>query len=160
MKESKRLVFWALIIVRVAVTTSPVMADERLNSDFRIAAISGEMNRVEKLLKNGAEVNSRGPAAGRVPAGMTALMGAATNNHLEVVKLLISHGANINQADDGGGTALIYAVWKGNKKVVSFLLENGADVYAKTRDGRTPLSIAKQAGHTEIVKMLKATAMK
>ncbi len=85
---------------------------------------------------------------------------AATINNLEIVNILISHGADVNQADEGGATLLIYAVWKGNKDIVALLLKNGADIYAKTRDGRTPLSVAKQAGHTEIIEMLKVSAMK
>lgn len=147
-------------IMSIGVMTSPVRADERLNSEFRMAAGMGQLERVQDFVKQGAEVNSRGPSAGNVPAGATALMLAAARDHLEVVKFLVSKGARVNQADDGGGTALIYAVWKGYKDIVAFLLKSGADVYARTKDGRTPLSVARQFGHGEIERMLKAAAEK
>lgn len=158
MKICKTLTACTFLILSLALTTSLVMADEKLNSEFRVAAGMGQIERVQSLLKQGADVNSRAPSAGNVPAGGTALMLASARNHPEIVRLLISHGADVNQADEGGGTPLIYAVWKGYKDIVALLLKNGTDIYAKTRDGRTPLSVAKQAGHTEIIKMLKAAA--
>ena len=158
MKMFNVLVGCAFCILSLAVMTSPAMADEKLNSEFWVAAGMGQLERVQSLLKQGADINSRAPSAGNVPAGGTALMLAAARNHLQMVKFLISNGANVNLADEGGGTALIYAVWTGYKDLVALLLEKGADIYAKTRDGRTPLSVAKQYGHTEIEKMLKAAA--
>jgi len=136
------------------------LADEELNAEFRVKAGLGEIQRVRELLKQGVDVNCRAPSTGTVPAGTTALMLAAARDHLDVVKLLVANGANVNQADEGGGTALIYAVWKGHKDVVAHLLEKGANVHAKTRDGRTPLSVASQFGRTEIESMLKAAADK
>ncbi len=160
MKICKTLTACTFLILSLALTTSLVMADEELNAEFQVAAGMGQIERVQSLLRQGAEVNSRAPSAGNVPAGGTAIMLAAARNHIEVVKLLISHGADVNQADEGEGTPLIYSVWKGHKDIVALLLEKGADIYAKTRDGRTPLSVAKQYGHTEIEKMLKAAANK
>ena len=160
MKMFKLLVVAGLCVLSLAVMTSPAMANEKLNSEFRVAAGMGQLERVKSFLKQGADINSRAPSAGAVPAGGTALMLAAASNHLEIVKFLISNGANVNQADNGGGTALIYAVWKGYKDIVALLLKKDADIYAKTRDGRTPLSVAKHYGHTEIEKMLKVAAKK
>lgn len=138
MKIFKTLVARVFFILSFAVITQLAMADEHLNSEFRIAAGMGQLERVKNLLTHGAEINSRGPSTSRVPAGVTALMLAATSNHLQVVKFLIDKGANINQTDDGGATALIYSTWKGNRAIVALLLKEGADIYAKTRDGRTP----------------------
>lgn len=159
MKRYKYLVNGVLFALSLVLITSFAVADSKVNSDFRIAAGMGQMDRVHALLKQGADINSGGPSSGSVPGGGTALMLAATRNHPEMVGFLISQGADVNQSDNGGGTALIYAVWKGYRDIVAFLLDHNADVYAKTRDGRTPLSVAKQAGHTDIAKMLKAKAM-
>ena len=160
MKFFNTSVACAFLILSLTVITQLAMADEQLNSEFRVGAGMGQMEHVQSLLKRGANINSRAPSAGNVSGGGTAIMLAAARNHLQMVKFLISNGANVNLADEGGGTALIYAVWKGYKDIVALLLEKGADIYAKTRDGRTPLSVAKQYGHSEIEKMLKAAAKK
>lgn len=149
-----------VLCVLLMVPTPYAIAGEQLNSDFRIAAGMGQLERVQDLLKQGAEINSPGPSTSRVPGGVTALMLAATRNHLPVVKLLIEKGANINQSDNGGGTALIYATWKGNKDVVAYLLEKGADCNAKTRDGRSPLSVAEKYKQPEVLRLLKTTCNK
>lgn len=160
MKRFKTLVGCVFVILSFALMTTLSLADEKLNSEFRVAAGLGQMEKVQKLLKQGADINSRAPSAGNVPAGGTALMLAAARNHLDMVKFLISKGAKVNLADKGGGTALIYSVWKGHKDIVAHLLEKDADIFAKTRDGRTPLSVAKQSGHKEIEKMLKDAVKK
>lgn len=130
-------------------------SDDQINSEFRVAAGMGQMERVKYLLKQGADINSRAPSSGNVPAGGTALILAVGNEQLEIVRYLISQGADVNIADKGGGTAIIYASWKGNADIVALLIAEGADVNASTRDNRTALSIAKKSGFTKIVEMLK-----
>jgi len=128
---------------------------EDINSQLRIAAGLGRMNEVSSLLDRGADANSPGPGTEQVPAGGTALMLAVARNHQDVVRLLLSKGADPNQADQGGGTALIYASWKGNIEIVRMLLKHGANRNATTRDGRTPLTVARNAGHSEIATLLE-----
>jgi len=135
--------------------TNDTSNKEEINSQFRIAAGLGRIDEVKNLLDRGADVNSGAPATDQVPAGGTALMLAAARNQKDVVRLLLSKGANPNQADQGGGTALIYASWKGNLDIVRSLLESGADVNATTRDGRTSLTVATKEGHSEIVSLLE-----
>jgi len=129
-----------------------------MTSELHMAAGLGDIARVTKLLEQGADVNAGGPAAGNVPAGCTALMLAAARDHEDMVKLLLSRGANPNQSDQGGGTALIYASWKGYKGIVSVLLAAGASPSATTHDGRSPLSVARQYGHNEIATMIERAA--
>lgn len=135
--------------------TNDTSDKEEINSQFRIAAGLGRLDEVRSLLDRGADVNSAGPGTDQVPAGGTALMLAAARNQKDVVRLLLSKGANPNQADQGGGTALIYASWKGNLDIVKILIESGADVNATTRDGRTSLTVARKEGHSEIVSLLE-----
>ncbi len=127
-----------------------------MTSELHLAAGLGDIARVTKLLEQGADVNAGGPAAGNVPAGCAALMLAAARNHEDMVKFLLSRGADPNQSDQGGGTALIYASWKGYKDTVSVLLVAGADPDATTRDGRSALSVARQSGHNEVVTILES----
>lgn len=59
----------------------------------------------------------------------TALTSAAYGNHLDVVKLLVSKGANVNAEDtDRRRTPVFYAVEHGNLEMVKFLVERGARI--------------------------------
>ena len=54
------------------------------------------------------------------------LMVASKKGNLELVKLLIKAGANVNLSDNEGWTPLIAAAHKGHKDVCKALLDNGA----------------------------------
>lgn len=73
---------------------------------------------VELLLEAGAEVDVQGKAE-----GFTALMTAAAEGQLEVVRLLLIHGADPDLLDKDGDTAQSFAKQKGHTAVID-LLEN------------------------------------
>jgi ankyrin repeat protein len=77
---------------------------------------------------------------------------AAWNGHLEIVKLLLEHGADVNAKMEGLGTALHLAASNGHLEIVKLLLENGADVNAKTEGGygETAVEIANRKGHMKV----------
>lgn len=143
-----------LIIASTLVGCNDQKSQEQLDEEFRTAAGLGDIQQVQTLLEQGADVNSRAPAVDDIPAGITPLMFASARNHKDIVVFLIEHGANVNQKDDAGGTALIYAVWKGHKDIVAILIDKGADILITTSDGRSPLSVASDEGHTDIHAML------
>ncbi len=132
----------------------PTANSGTIDSEFRMAAGQGNLAKVQALIEGGADVNSRGPGGGDAPPGGTALFLAATLNHIDVVRLLLTHGADVNLADEGGATALIYTVSAGHAAVVATLLEAGADPNAATRDGRTSLTVARSASRTDLVALL------
>jgi ankyrin repeat protein len=64
------------------------------------------------------------------------LIAAAHGNHLDVVKLLVSKGANVNMADHKyGATALRYAVRFQNLEMARYLLEQGARINVQDKHG-------------------------
>jgi ankyrin repeat protein len=71
---------------------------------------------VELLLKKGAAVNVQGKLE-----GFTALMTAAAEGQVEVVRLLLSHGADAKLKDVDGDTAESFALQKGHSAVVDLL---------------------------------------
>ena len=73
------------------------------------------------LLNKGAEVNVH-----ENQWGLTPLHVAAKNGHLDVVELLISHGADMNAEYFVGETALQIAKGKGYDEIVSLLRKHGA----------------------------------
>ncbi|EFX01119.1 ankyrin-like protein [Grosmannia clavigera kw1407] len=59
--------------------------------------------------------------------GDTLLMLAAYHGHVDLVRLLLQHGADPNRLNDKGQSPLAGAVFKGEDAVVTALLEGGAD---------------------------------
>lgn len=70
------------------------------------------------LLENGADVNIRGEKK-----QITALMIAAVAGNLELVKMLLEHGADAGLTDIFGNTAMSLAERKGNSAVVELLAD-------------------------------------
>lgn len=70
------------------------------------------------LLRNGAEVNVQSKKK-----GITALMRAAVSDNVELVRMLLEHGADANLEDVFGRTAKFLAQKKGNSAVVDMLPE-------------------------------------
>lgn len=83
-----------------------------------------------------------------------ALVKAAQEENLELIKDLISQGTDINEQDDAGFTALIWASWMGYVDIVKFLVDKGADVNKADHDGSTPLIHASWWGYPDIIQVL------
>ena len=97
-----------------------------------LAAKYGQLEIVQYLVKNGAEVNARQNGQND---RYTALHAAASNNHLDVVKHLVENGADINSKVTYtyfGGieyyyTPIAVAAQSSNFLIVKYLVENGAE---------------------------------
>ncbi|MDR2848421.1 MAG: ankyrin repeat domain-containing protein [Bacteroidales bacterium] len=85
------------------------------------AAVEGNVEEVKSLLIGGANVN--------ICTDETPLMAAAAkgydSSHIEIVKLLLAHGANVNATDRYGSSALRLAQRKGITKMVELLAAHG-----------------------------------
>jgi ankyrin repeat protein len=80
-------------------------------------------------------------------AGDTPLMVAARNGNLEIVKLLIEHGATIDLGKEAGErTPLLEAAGQGHVEILKYLIAKGADVNARGK-GLTPLIAACSRGY-------------
>jgi ankyrin repeat protein len=71
------------------------------------------------------------------------------NDHEEMVKELVSAGADIEAKENQGCTPLHYA--SENLKMVIDLISAGADTEAKDKNGDTPLHFASSFGYLECV---------
>jgi quinoprotein dehydrogenase-associated probable ABC transporter substrate-binding protein len=68
---------------------------------------------------------------------------------IDIAKILIKRGADVNAKDKDGITALMVAASHNNAPMVGLLLQSGADASAKNAQGQTALDIAKLNGNGE-----------
>ena len=61
---------------------------------------------------------------------------------VNVVELLLSKGANINDKDDDGWSSIIWASNQGHVHVVKLLLSKGANLHEITNHGSTAISLS------------------
>jgi len=114
---------------------------------LHVAARPGHEEAVQVLLDHGAEAHNIHEAAGigdvekvrqflaadaslidheDITGGMP-LHWAAVNGKLEVVRMLIEAGANVNARDNGGETPLANACRRQDQETIELLLEHGAE---------------------------------
>ena len=156
------------------------------HTPLMIAAIRGHINALTLLIKHGADVDlqdSDGYKAlhfavygsdisseilscligigadvnARTNNGVTPLMIAAEEGHINAVTSLVKCGANVDLQDKDGQTALHHAMQSPQAsicEVLSCLIKNGADVNAHTFHNETPLMLASRDGHVNVVTFL------
>ena len=101
------------------------------------------------LLKAGADANFA-PAPHMAP-----LLIATSAGEIELVSMLLKHGANPNLKFNGENyTLLMDAAFEGNQKVVEQLLKYGALIDQQDREGMSALHYASREGFTKVVELL------
>lgn len=80
----------------------------------------------------------------------------ASQKSLEMAKMLMDKGANVNHSDSYGQTPLFFAAAEGNLELVSLLIEKGAKVNDEDGFKQTALFYASREGHIEVVKEMIA----
>ncbi len=140
-------------------------------TDLPLAAASGDLDALEKLLALGLPVDScdaqgasaliraagsgyaalvvRLLEAGANPShaahsGATCLSAAVAARREAVVRTLLQHGVEADRRLPGGGTALMIAAALGLPAIVELLVEHGADANAADERGNTALQAAAQ----------------
>jgi hypothetical protein len=116
----------------------------------------GNTETVKRLLEKGSNPNAKGGARGPGECPTTALMMASHNGHMDVMELLIKHGATVDAQDDYGDTALMKAIARNRTEAARLLLKHGADVNIKNIGGTTALIIAAINKHATIMEDLLA----
>ena len=120
------------------------------NTALTLACFQGRNEVVSLLLDRKANVEHR------AKTGLTPLMEAASGGYIEVGRVLLDKGADVNAAPvpSSRDTALTIAADKGHLKFVDLLLSRGAAVEVKNKKGNSPLWLAANGGHLSVVEAL------
>jgi ankyrin repeat domain-containing protein 17 len=118
------------------------------DSLLSLACSAGYYELAQVLLAMSAQVEDRGQKNDCTP-----LMEAASAGHIEIIELLIRHGADVNAQSSTGNTPLMYACAGGHVEAVKALLNHGANVEDHNENGHTPLMEAASAGHVAVAKV-------
>lgn len=110
---------------------------ETLKKEILWAAAEGKAILVESILLR--DITCRDSVD---DDGYTPLHRACYNNHVDVAKILLQYGANVNAKTEYLWTPLHSAVKWSNAECAALLLQHGADVNALTEGQQTPLHIA------------------
>lgn len=117
------------------------------------AARNGSSEAVEALVQGGANVNMKDLDRGLTPL-LSILYFAPPNQQINLINLLLDHGANPDGQGNNGIIALHYAAGKGDVDIVETLLERGATIDFQNKDGQTALHRAAVRNRMEVVEVL------
>ena len=119
--------------------------DKMGKTALHIAAASNQLDAATFLIEHGVDLNAKDKNG-----GFTALdMALSSAHYIDMVRLLIERGANVNTASSQGITPLDEAAMRGQKDAIELLVAKGADLNARDVKRNTPLLWALMMGRTD-----------
>lgn len=119
----------------------PNEANQQGETPLTISARRGDVSMVRMLLTHKALPHSRGK-------GTPPLHACAADSTLNVMKLLVAAGADVNEKSSMGRTAIHCCAEQGQVRALDFLVtHHGGYLAARDNEGRTPLHLAAKNGH-------------
>ena len=116
-----------------------------LSPELVEAAKAGNVTAVREWLESGGDPNDT-DSRGCTLLLKVVITGEISDAHLDVARLLLSHGADVNKSDVDSFTPLhccaIFPKQSSRGPLIQLLLDAGAGVNATTSAGETPLAIA------------------
>ena len=131
----------------------PNLTNNQLSNQDRLltyAVRHGATGTVRLLLSAGADVDSRSVHLNKTP-----LFQAAFDGHLQIAKILVAHGADVNATDSWGNNPLRDAIVGNDPRMVQFLLQAGSDPDHRNREGETMAEIARAHASPEVEAMFR-----
>jgi ankyrin repeat protein len=142
----------ALSVLLLSVSAAPGLAQVH-QDQFWDAAQAGDTVTLSRALAAGAQID--GLDTRRSPNGRRASNWAAIGNHVDAIRFLVAHGANVNAANLTGFTPLHHAAENGQAEAAKVLLELGADRRVQNGVGETAADVARRTSHPEVVAVLE-----
>lgn len=116
-----------------------------IHEKLKVAVVQQNLEKVKKYIAQGADVNYINKVFPDDPALIQAMRhtydkdGVKYEPNIEIIKLLIENGADVNNKNLVDSSPLHYAVELKNTEIIKLLIDKGADVNAKNCIGDTPL---------------------
>lgn len=110
--------------------------------------------RDEDLLRKQIKEHGTGDINEKAENGRTPLIIASINGDVNIAKILIEKGAEIDLKNDKGNTPLILAAYNNHLGMVKYLIQKKADVKSTNSFGLNALMYASQNGYINVVKYL------
>ena len=151
----------------------------RRNAQLLLSVKKGDLVSADLLLKQGSDLNSRdynepvsnldqinqpsyytnmgrGYAAWGVPRRPTALQRSISlqNENLNMERLLLTYGADVNLGDENGVTPLMIAAWYDHIDTMKLLIQHGAMQNVADQNGVTALMMAAGNGSLQAARLL------
>ena len=129
--------------------TNPNITDENDESLLAKVVAKGDDELTLRIVEKGGDVN------GRDISSMPLIAKLAKNGKINLVKIFIEAGADVNLASKAKGITSLYQAVKYNQvDTAELLLAHGANVNATKEGEWTPLMVAAFNGYLTLVKLL------
>lgn len=131
--------------------------DRQIYTPLIAAAIHGHFDVVHILLtqlRPNLEKEGCVKFDGHLIEGASALWVAAGAGHLNIIKLLVEHGADLNHHTRNLSTPVRAACFDGRLDIIRYLVDHGANINFANAYNNTCLMITAYKGHAEVVEYL------
>ena len=134
----------------IAQVTMGIVAVVEYSSDLSRAVADEEVDAVRELLIKGAKVNDKEDSYRKI----TPLFVAVETGNIEIIQLLLDHGAKVNARDAEKQTPIMRLEEDATPELVELLVRYGAKIDVADKSGNTPLILAAASAKVEVVKAL------
>ena len=141
-------------VTRTCIHLQPIMMNVKLGRYGRTQLHHCAQNSLTTSVKRLLSIRNINVNVKNDVSGSTPLHWAAANGHVEIVRLLLQNGADVNAKDRWDGTPLHWAASEGHIDILHLLVENGVDLEAQDNVGWRVLHEAADCGHLPFIQEL------
>ena len=138
------------------VPRTPANVRSTHRTELHAAVCAANVVECKRLLEEERHATDPQEEHGFTPLHNAAALPEKNAPRLELISLLLAHGADANRADNEGYTCLHWAAACGAANIISTLIEAGATPSQRSHTGETALHRAARLGRIDCVRQLAA----